>query len=102
MRPDWRVYLSSRLTRANSTKAPPVHGSLRGVYGMDAAGARSANRRAGRRCHPLLASPAIGGEDETEIRRIGVEIGLSELSGMAIKMHIAQAKGGWTCPAADL
>ncbi len=21
---------------------------------------------------------------------------------MAVKMHIAQAKGGWTCPAADL
>src|ERR1700682_4331784 len=43
MRPDWRVYLSSRLTRANSTKASPVLGSERGVYGMDAAGARSTN-----------------------------------------------------------
>src|SRR5580704_5206156 len=46
MRPDWRVYLSSRFTRANSTKASPIIGSAKGVYGMDAAGARSANRRA--------------------------------------------------------
>src|ERR1700722_3132141 len=50
MRPDWRGYLSSRFTRANSPKASPVLGSGRRVYGMDAAGARSANRLAGRRC----------------------------------------------------
>ena len=44
---------------------------------MDAAGARSANRRAERRCQPMLANPAIGAEDEAEIRRIRAEIGLS-------------------------
>jgi hypothetical protein len=45
---------------------------------MDAAGSRGANRRAERRCHPLLASPVISAEDEAEIRRIRAEIGLSE------------------------